>query len=86
VHEARALARPVIDQQNIDGWDTTRIEPPLAGLVKIETWLYQWRHDYDAAHGRSPAEFYQAFLDDQHPEGFRSRRCRRASRAARPRH
>ena len=65
VNQAQALARLVIDRQNIDGWDTARIEPLLAGLVEIEPWLHQWHNDYDAAHGGSPAEFYRAVLDDQ---------------------
>ena len=64
VNQAQALARLVIDRQNIDGWDTARIEPLLAGLVEIEPWLHQWHHD-DDAYCSSPAEFYRAFLDDQ---------------------
>ena len=57
VNQAQALARLVIDRQNTDGWDTTRIEPLLAGLIEIEPWLDHWHHDYDAAYGSSPAEF-----------------------------
>jgi hypothetical protein len=70
-NQGQALARLVIDRQNTDGWDTARIEPLLAGLVEIEHWLDQWHHDYDAAYGSSPAEFYRAFLDDQlHAHGL----------------
>ncbi len=71
LHQAQALARLVLDRQNTDGWDTTRIAPLLAGLVELEPWLGQWHADYSDTYGGSPAEFYRGFLDDQlHTHGF----------------
>ncbi len=71
LHQAQALARLVLDRQNVDGWETGRIKPLLAGLVELEPWLHQWHADYSEAYGGSPAEFYRAFLDDQlHAHGL----------------
>jgi hypothetical protein len=71
LHQAQALARLVLDRQNVDGWDTARMEPLLAGLVELEPWLGQWHGGYDNAYGGSPANLYRAFLDDQlHAHGL----------------
>jgi hypothetical protein len=71
LHQAQALARIVLDRQQVDGWDTKRIEPLLAGLAELEPWLEQWHHEYDAAYGGSAADFYRGFLDDQlHSHGL----------------
>lgn len=71
LHQAQALARIVLDRQQVDGWGSDRIEPLLAGLVELEPWLGQWHNEYDAAYGGSPADFYRAFLDDQlHTHGL----------------
>jgi hypothetical protein len=63
--QAQALARMTIDRTQQEGWETTRLEPLLAGLAELEPWLHQWHDAPDPMYGGSPAAFYTSLLDDQ---------------------
>jgi hypothetical protein len=42
-----------------------RLTAPLAGLAELMPWVKQWHGEYDADWGGTPAEEYQAYLDEQ---------------------
>jgi len=63
--QADALSALVTERTEIDSWPTERIAPLLAGLVEVMPWVWQWHNVDDRDFGSSPAEDFQAFLDDQ---------------------
>jgi hypothetical protein len=63
--QADALSALVTERTEIDSWPTERIVPLLAGLVEVMPWVWQWHDVDDRDFGSSPAEDFQAFLDDQ---------------------
>ncbi|MEV4628616.1 BREX-2 system adenine-specific DNA-methyltransferase PglX [Micromonospora sp. NPDC049523] len=62
--QASALADLITERSENDGWPTERILPLLAGLAEVMPWVWQWHHEKDENWGTSPAEDFQAFLDD----------------------
>ncbi len=62
---ADALSALVTERTETDNWPTDRIKPLLAGLVEVMPWVWQWHNVDDRGWGTSPAEDFQAFLDDQ---------------------
>jgi len=63
--QATALIGLIGDRSTIDGWDTARLTPPLAGLLEIMPWVRQWHGAIDPAFGQSPAEAYDAYLTSE---------------------
>jgi hypothetical protein len=63
--QADALSALVTERTEIDNWSTDRIVPLLAGLAEVMPWVWQWHNVDDGDFGTSPAEDFQAFLDDQ---------------------
>jgi hypothetical protein len=61
---ADALSALVTDRTD-DNWPRERIVPLLAGLVEVMPWVWQWHNVDDRGWGTSPAEDFQAFVDDQ---------------------
>ncbi len=62
---ADALAALITERTEVDNWPTERIVPLLAGLAEVMPWVWQWHNTDDRGWGTSPAEDFQAFLDDQ---------------------
>jgi hypothetical protein len=63
--QAQALVNVINDRTEQAGWGTERVEPLLAGLLELLPWVWQWHGEYDAEWGGTPAEEYQAYLDEQ---------------------
>jgi hypothetical protein len=63
--QAQALVNLVNDRTEQAGWTTERLTAPLAGLAELMPWVRQWHGKYDADWGGTPAEEYQAYLDEQ---------------------
>jgi len=63
--QADALAGLVTERSDTDDWPTERIVPLLAGLAEVMPWVWQWHSEDDQGWGSSPAQDFQAFLDDQ---------------------
>lgn len=63
--QAQALVNLVNDRTEQAGWTTERLVAPLAGLAELMPWVWQWHGEPDADWGGTPAEEYQAYLDEQ---------------------
>lgn len=63
--QAQALVNVVNDRAEQAGWDGPRLAPLLAGLQELMPWVHQWHGEHDDEWGGSPAEEYQAYLDEQ---------------------
>jgi hypothetical protein len=63
--QADALSGLITVRSETDNWGTERIVPLLAGLVEVMPWVWQWHNEDDQGWGSTPAQDFQAFLDDQ---------------------
>jgi hypothetical protein len=63
--QAQALVNLVNDRTDLAGWTTERLIAPLAGLAELMPWVHQWHGEYDDDWGGTPAEEFQAYMDEQ---------------------
>ncbi|WP_329837113.1 BREX-2 system adenine-specific DNA-methyltransferase PglX [Streptomyces sp. BE133] len=63
--QVQALINVINDRTEQAGWDTPRLIPLLAGIQELMPWVHQWHGDYDEEWDGTPAEEYQAYLDEQ---------------------
>ncbi len=63
--QARALAGFLGEMKDVEGWDTSRLIPLLAGLLDLLPWLKQWHNSYDATFGKGPGDWFATFIDDE---------------------
>jgi hypothetical protein len=82
--QAQALVNVINDRVDQAGWDTDKVQPLLAGLLEVMPWVRQWHGDYDADWGGTPAEEYQAYLDEQRAKRGLTEDALRAWRPAAP--
>jgi uncharacterized protein DUF7008/Eco57I restriction-modification methylase len=82
--QAQALVNVINDRVDQAGWDTDKIEPLLAGLLEVMPWVRQWHGEFDAEWGGTPAEEYQAYLDEQRAKRGLTEDALRAWRPAAP--
>jgi hypothetical protein len=66
-HREQALALTTLIEQRstVDGWDTERLTPLLAGLAEVMPWVRQWYGELDPAFGQSPADALDDYLTHQ---------------------
>ena len=66
-HREQALALTTLIEQRstVDGWDTGRLTPLLAGLTEVMPWVRQWHGEIDPAFGQSPADALDDYLSHQ---------------------
>jgi hypothetical protein len=66
-HREQALALTTLIEQRstVDGWDTERLTPLLAGLTEVMPWVRQWHGKIDPAFGQSPADVLDDYLTHQ---------------------
>ncbi|MES9557928.1 MULTISPECIES: BREX-2 system adenine-specific DNA-methyltransferase PglX [unclassified Streptomyces] len=63
--QVQALVNVINDRAEQAGWDTPRLAPLLAGVQELMPWVHQWHGEHDDEWGGTPAEEYQAYLDEQ---------------------
>jgi hypothetical protein len=63
--QVQALVNVINDRTEQAGWETSRIAPLLAGIQELMPWVHQWHGEYDEEWDGTPAEEYQAYLDEQ---------------------
>ncbi|MFJ3689809.1 BREX-2 system adenine-specific DNA-methyltransferase PglX [[Kitasatospora] papulosa] len=63
--QVQALINVVNDRTEQAGWETRRLTPLIAGIQELMPWVHQWHGEYDAEWEGTPAEEYQAYLDEQ---------------------
>nr|WSZ99310.1 BREX-2 system adenine-specific DNA-methyltransferase PglX [Streptomyces sp. NBC_00857] len=66
--QVQALVNIVNDRVAQADWQTPRLAPVLAGVQELMPWVHQWHGEHDEEWGGTPAEEYQAFLDEQLPK------------------
>ncbi|MEU9465342.1 BREX-2 system adenine-specific DNA-methyltransferase PglX [Streptomyces avermitilis] len=63
--QVQALVNVINDRTEQAGWDASRIAPLLVGIQELMPWVHQWHGEYDEEWDGTPAEEYQAYLDEQ---------------------
>ncbi|MFE3410398.1 BREX-2 system adenine-specific DNA-methyltransferase PglX [Streptomyces mirabilis] len=63
--QVQALVNVINDRTEQAAWETSRIAPLLAGVQELMPWVHQWHGKYDDDWDGTPAEEYQAYLDEQ---------------------
>ncbi|MER6554785.1 BREX-2 system adenine-specific DNA-methyltransferase PglX [[Kitasatospora] papulosa] len=63
--QVQALINLINDRTEQAGWETPRLTPLIAGIQELMPWVHQWHGEYDAEWDGTPAEEYQAYLDEQ---------------------
>jgi hypothetical protein len=66
-HREQGLALTTLIEQrsSVDGWDTERLTPLLAGLTEVMPWVRQWHGEIDPTFGQSPADALDDYLTHQ---------------------
>ncbi|MGW4315376.1 BREX-2 system adenine-specific DNA-methyltransferase PglX [Streptomyces sp. NPDC004491] len=63
--QVQALINVINDRTDQAGWETPRLTPLIAGIQELMPWVHQWHGEYDEEWDGTPAEEYQAYLDEQ---------------------
>ncbi|MEV0750082.1 BREX-2 system adenine-specific DNA-methyltransferase PglX [Streptomyces sp. NPDC050273] len=63
--QVQALINVINDRTEQAGWETSRLTPLIAGIQELMPWVHQWHGEYDEEWEGTPAEEYQAYLDEQ---------------------
>ncbi|MFF3733613.1 BREX-2 system adenine-specific DNA-methyltransferase PglX [Streptomyces sp. NPDC002476] len=63
--QVQALINVINDRTEQAGWETPRLTPLIAGIQELMPWVHQWHGEYDEEWDGTPAEEYQAYLDEQ---------------------
>ncbi|WP_371633850.1 BREX-2 system adenine-specific DNA-methyltransferase PglX [Streptomyces sp. NBC_01259] len=63
--QVQALINVINDRTEQAGWETPRLTPLIAGIQELMPWVHQWHGEYDEEWEGTPAEEYQAYLDEQ---------------------
>lgn len=65
LEQATALAAYYLEMKDNEGWEPTRLQPLLAGLLELVPWLEQWHNDIDPAYGERMGAYYRGFVNDE---------------------
>ncbi|MFG2669860.1 BREX-2 system adenine-specific DNA-methyltransferase PglX [Streptomyces sp. NPDC048445] len=63
--QVQALINVINDRTEQAGWETSRLTSLIAGIQELMPWVHQWHGEYDEEWDGTPAEEYQAYLDEQ---------------------
>lgn len=63
--QAHALVTLIEERETTDGWGSARIRPLVEGLAEVMPWVRQWHNEVDPSFGQSPANVYDAYLNDK---------------------
>jgi len=68
---ATALAGYYGEMKDNEGWEPSRLQPLLAGLLELVPWLEQWHNDLDPEFGQRMGTYYRGFVtEDARALGF----------------
>ena len=65
LQQATALAAYTLEMKENEGWEPTRLQPLLAGLLELVPWLEQWHNEIDPAYGERMGTYYRGFVDEE---------------------
>lgn len=62
---ATALASYFVEMKDTEGWEPTRLQPLLAGLLELVPWLEQWHNELDPVFGERMGSYYRGFVSEE---------------------
>jgi hypothetical protein len=65
LQQATALAAYYLEMKENEGWEATRLQPLLAGLLELLPWLEQWHNEIDPAYGERMGTYYRGFVNEE---------------------
>jgi hypothetical protein len=65
LQQATALAGYYVDMKDTEGWEPTRLQPLLAGLLELVPWLEQWHNELDPVFGERMGSYYKGFVSEE---------------------
>lgn len=65
LQQATALAAYYLEMKENEGWEPTRLQPLLAGLLELLPWLEQWHNEIDRAYGERMGTYYRGFVNEE---------------------
>jgi hypothetical protein len=65
LQQATALAGYYLEMKDNEGWEPTRLQPLLAGLLELLPWLEQWHNEIDPAYGERMGSYYRGFVGEE---------------------
>ena len=65
LRQATALAGYYVEMKDSEGWEPTRLQPLLAGLLELVPWLEQWHNDVDSVYGERMGNYYKGFVSEE---------------------
>ncbi len=65
LQQATALAAYYLEMKENEGWEPTRLQPLLAGLLELVPWLEQWHNEIDPAYGERMGTYYRGFVNEE---------------------
>ncbi len=65
LQQATALAAYYLEMKDNEGWEPSRLQPLLAGLLELVPWLEQWHNEIDPAYGERMGTYYRGFVNDE---------------------
>lgn len=65
LQQATALSAYYLGMKENEGWEPTRLQPLLAGLLELVPWLEQWHNEIDPAYGERMGTYYLGFVNEE---------------------
>jgi len=65
LQQATALAAYYLEMKESEGWEATRLQPLLAGILEIVPWLEQWHNEVDPVYGERMGTYYKGFVKEE---------------------
>lgn len=65
LQQATALAAYYLEMKENEGWDASRLQPLLAGLLQLVPWLEQWHNEVDPVYGERMGTYYKSFVSEE---------------------
>jgi hypothetical protein len=65
LQQATALAAYYLEMKEKEGWEPTRLQPLLAGLLELVPWLEQWHNEIEPAYGERMGTYYRGFVNEE---------------------
>jgi hypothetical protein len=65
LQQATALGAYYLEMKENEGWEPSRLQPLLAGLLELVPWLEQWHNEIDPAYGERMGTYYRGFVTEE---------------------
>ena len=65
LQQATALAAYYLEMKETEGWEPTRLQALLAGLLELLPWLAQWHNTLDPVFGERMGSYYRSFVIEE---------------------